>query len=143
MLVRASRKKGIPASPEALEIIAQRSRFNARQATIYLSFIFDLMTVRDHRVLSTSLIMEAFEKLGVDHRGFSERDRTYLALLPEDRAVGLQYLAAVTGIDEKTLEQEIEPYLMRLGIIDRTSRGRTKLKVMDEVYHGTTYRPSV
>ena len=132
----AARKRGSPTTKSTLRLIAERSRLNARQATQYLSFVFDLMVVKDQKTITPALVYEAFDKLGVDANGFAERDRLYLKALPTERPVGLQYLAAVTGIDEKTLEEEIEPYLMRLGLIDRTSRGRLKIKTLEEVFNG-------
>jgi Holliday junction DNA helicase RuvB len=44
------------------------------------------------------------------------------------RAVGLSFLSAVLGIDSKTIQDEIEPYLLQTGVIDRTPRGRIKLR---------------
>jgi Holliday junction DNA helicase RuvB len=48
--------------------------------------------------------------------------------LQEERPVGLQYLSAMIGVDAKTIETEIEPYLLQTGHIDRMPRGRIKLK---------------
>jgi Holliday junction DNA helicase RuvB len=131
ILEKVARRKNVRVPRAILGAIALRSRFNARQAILYLSFIFDLMVVKNQTTITPALAYEAFSKLGVDESGYLERDKRYARAFPDGlnpRAVGLQYLAAVTGIDEKTIEEEIEPYLMRTGVIDRTKQGRIKLK---------------
>jgi Holliday junction DNA helicase RuvB len=85
------------------------------------------MAVERSSDISISAIDEVFTRLGVDKFGFTKRDKQYLAAIPDDRAVGIQYISAVTGIDAVTIETEIEPYLMQTGLIDRTGRGRIKL----------------
>jgi Holliday junction DNA helicase RuvB len=134
------KRKGVTATRSTIKMIAARSRFNARQATQYISFIFDYMVVLDQRTITPHLVQEAFAKLGVDDNGFVERDRRFMAALPDDRAVGLQYLAAITGINEKTIEQEVEPYLLRMGKLDRSSRGRIKMGEIDTHGPSNLYR---
>jgi Holliday junction resolvasome RuvABC ATP-dependent DNA helicase subunit len=124
------KRKGVTATRSTIKMIAARSRFNARQATQYISFIFDYMVVLDQRTITPHLVQEAFAKLGVDDNGFVERDRRFMAALPDDRAVGLQYLAAITGINEKTIEQEV----------DRSSRGRIKMGEIDTHGPSNLYR---
>lgn len=111
----------------ALFMIAERSRNNARASTSNLAFIFDLMTVQKKTSLTNEVVREGFQKLGIDDKGYQQRDYKIMSAIPSDRPVGLQYLAAITGIDEKTIEEEIEPYLLRTGKLDRTARGRIKI----------------
>ena len=118
-------RRGIEYDLEGLEFIAQRSRFNARQGITFLQIVFDFMSVNKEQSLSKGIAVKTLEKLGVDQRGLLPRDKKYLNALPSDRAVGLSYLVSMLGIDEDTITNEIEPYLMRMGYIDRTSRGRT------------------
>lgn len=125
---RVCKRKGINFSESALELLSLRSRFNARQVIMYLSMAFDLMSVSHHSTLSVGVVHETFEFIGVDSRGLLPRDREYLKALPPHRAVGLQYLSAVLGIDDKTIEEEVEPFLLRMGFIDRTPRGRIKIE---------------
>lgn len=133
MLVNICMRKGVVASETNLREIAKRSRANARLATMNLMFVFDLMTIRNERELTKPTMTSAFTKLGMDDHGFIPRDYAYMRALPEGRAVGVQYIAAVIGIDSKTIEQEIEPYLMRQGLIDRTPRGRIKVFEIESV----------
>lgn len=120
-------RKGYTTSKDHLEDIANRSRFTPRTALTNLALIFDIMAIKRERKTTNEILNEAFDNLGVDNVGFLERDRAYLEALPVDRAVGLQYLSAIIGVDSTTIEEEIEPYLMRLGLVDRTSRGRVKI----------------
>ncbi len=131
MLQKVCKRKGVIAASGALYEIAARSRNNARMAINNLAFIFDLMVVKRQHTVTQMLVFDAFEKLGVDEDGFLKRDYKFMRALPTDRAVGLQYLEAITGIDGKTIEEEVEPYLMRKGLLDRTSRGRLKLRELE------------
>lgn len=115
-------------SEESFHNIAQRSKQTARTAIQYTKFIFDLANVYKVSDISEALVEEAFGKLRVDSKGLTEIDHKYLAALPEERPVGIQYLAAKLGIDAQTIEEEIEPFLMREGYIDRSNRGRFKLE---------------
>jgi Holliday junction DNA helicase RuvB len=111
-----------------LEKIAQRGRRTPRVTLQYLSLIMDMMVVNEQYTLTNELLEEAFDAIGVDELGLLEIDRRYLAAFPsDDRAVGLQYLCAVIACDKETIEQEIEPYLLSLKLIDRTSKGRIKI----------------
>lgn len=126
-------RKPVTAAKDALFEVAARSRNNARVAINTLAFIFDFMVVKNQHTITKTLVIDAAGKLGVDNNGFLKRDYKLLSAVPFDRPVGLQYLASVTGIDEKTIEEEVEPYLMRRGLVDRTPRGRIKLREIDEV----------
>lgn len=121
-------RKGITYTKTAIDLISLRSRFNARQAIMYLSLVFDIMSVKGAKQVNLEVVNDAFTRLGVDAKGLLPRDRKYLEILPKSRPVGLQYLSAVLGIDEKTIEEEVEPFLLRMGFIDRTPRGRVKIE---------------
>jgi holliday junction DNA helicase RuvB len=122
-----SLKSGVSIPVQSLTEIAKRSRLNPRVSLNYLAFIQDYITVRGGS-MAIKTVRDAFSLLGVDGEGLTERDYRYLAALPLDRAVGLHYLSSMLAIDAKTIENELEPYLMQKGYIDRTPRGRTKLK---------------
>ncbi len=126
ILTMALSRKGISSTKTLVYEIAKRSRLNPRISLNNLSFILDVALVKDAS-LGIHIIDEAFHQLGIDKDGFSLRDYAYLDAIPEGRSVGIQYISAVTSIDPKTIEEEIEPYLMQKGLIDRTSRGRHKL----------------
>lgn len=120
-------KRGnIVISPEQVVSIARRSRMNARQATQNLSMIFDLMTVNEEISLKDETLEEAFTLAGLDSFGFRPIDRLYLRALiaNKNRPSGIQYLGSIIGADKSTIEEEIEPFLMRSGFIERQPRGR-------------------
>jgi Holliday junction DNA helicase RuvB len=125
---KAAKRKAVKFDRDAIELVALRSRFNARQALTYLDLAFDLKTVNNQATLTLHLVESMFKKVGVDEKGLLPRDRAYLNALKPTTPVGIQYLAAVLGEDATTIEEEIEPYLMRLGYVDRTPRGRINLE---------------
>jgi Holliday junction DNA helicase RuvB len=131
ILDNACKRKGVIVTKVILKDIALRSRLTPRLALNYLAMIFDMMAVRKESIMSKEVIAQTFESLGIDNSGFSDIDYKYMRALPEDRPVGLQYLSAMLGVDDKTIEQEIEPYLMQRGLIDRTRSGRVKVKEID------------
>lgn len=120
-------RRGVTATDSVLGYIAARSKSNARQITIYLSTIFDSLTTKSKTQLLLSDVKEIFELWGVDDEGFLERDRRYVRALPS-HPVGIRWLSAVLGMDQTTLEEEVEPYLLQKGVIDRTARGRVKVR---------------
>ena len=70
---------------------------------------------------------EALKMQGIDENGLNPIDRDYIAVLknlPKGSAIGVNTLCSSLSIDRQTIEQKIEPYLIRCGYIDRTSKGR-------------------
>ena len=120
-------RKGVNTNGTAINDIAKRSRLNPRVALNNLAFIFDYMTVQVSG-LTPKIVKEAFMALGIDKDGLTERDYSYIRALPDDRPVGIQYISAALGIDAKTIEAEIEPFLLQSKYIDRMPRGRIKLR---------------
>lgn len=126
-------KKGLYLESKALDNISKRSRLNPRSALQYLAFIFDIVTLQNSSYITVKITNDAFKELGVDEKGYLDRDYQYLNALPSDgRAVGLQYLSAVTSIDEETIKMEVEPYLLQQGLIDRTPKGRKRINMVNK-----------
>lgn len=122
------RKDTLKIEDEYLYEIARRGRETPRTVLKYLSFIMDLMIVRKVENLTQNILDIAFDMLGVDEQGLTELDRRYLEAFPiGNHPVGIHYLQAVLAQDKETIEEEIEPYLLHLKLIDRTPRGRTKI----------------
>ncbi len=125
IISRVIKVKELTIQTKSLEDIANRSRLNPRTALNYLAYVFDIASLQSARKITQEIVEDAFEQLGVDKYGFLSRDYAYLKALPRNgRAVGLQYLSAVTSIDPQTIEMEVEPYLLQQGLIDRTPKGR-------------------
>ena len=125
-----SRSAGIlnvAAEPEGLLEIARRSRGTPRIANRMLRRVRDYAQTRAGGVITLDVAREALNMQGVDELGLDKLDRTML-LTAMDKfgggPVGLDTLSAMTGEDATTIEDVYEPYLMQLGFMMRTPRGR-------------------
>ncbi|MDD2487163.1 MAG: Holliday junction branch migration DNA helicase RuvB [Candidatus Gracilibacteria bacterium] len=108
------------------EAIAKKSRGTPRIANRFVKIIRDYKVV-GYDVETEKGIEEIFEGLGVDSLGLDYLDRKILETLHMNfsgKPVGLHTLASVIGEEEDTIEDVIEPYLLKIGFIERTSRGR-------------------
>lgn len=116
----------IDAPQEAFEAIAARSRRTPRIANYLLRRVRDYAQMNNSDI-SAKTIAEAFSLLGIDENGLSISDCSIMKSLIEKFSggpVGIKTIAAATGEDEGTIEDVIEPYLLQLGLIERTPRGR-------------------
>ncbi len=107
--------------------IARRSRGTPRVTNRLLRRIRDFVQVEGGGSISAEAAAAALERLQVDRFGLDEIDRRLLLTIVEKfdgGPVGLSTLAAAVGEDRGTLEEIYEPYLMQIGFLDRTSRGR-------------------
>ncbi|MBP6883783.1 MAG: Holliday junction branch migration DNA helicase RuvB [Candidatus Pacebacteria bacterium] len=110
----------------ALEEIAQRSRFTPRTANYFLKRCRDFAQVTK-RILNKETVKDALEMLSVDEVGLNISDRRFLETLMtkfNGGPVGLKTISAALSEEEATLEEVIEPYLIQLGFLERTARGR-------------------
>ncbi len=126
ILARSSKILNVDSETEAIKEIAKRSRFTPRTANYFLKRARDYAQVNKADMNSEN-VKKALELLGVDEMGLFETDRSVLRALIEKfngGPVGLGTLAAATSEEEATIEEVIEPYLLQLGFIERTPRGR-------------------
>ncbi len=127
ILRRSAKLLGIEVQEEALTEIAKRSRFTPRIANHLLKRCRDVATVRGDGVISLAIAKTALELLDIDDAGLESEDRRILKILIEKFSggpVGLGTLAAAASEEASTIEEIHEPYLLRLGFIERTPRGR-------------------
>ena len=118
---------GIQAEEDGVREIARRSRGTPRIVNRLLKRVRDYAQVRGDGVITKQMAREALTLLDVDDLGLDRVDRTILTTMMkkfDGRPVGLDTLAATTGEDSVTIEDVVEPYLMQLGFIMRTPRGR-------------------
>jgi holliday junction DNA helicase RuvB len=123
---RSARVLGLNAPKEVVERIASRSRATPRVANALLKRVRDFSEVRE-KPLSAAVCDEACELFGIDTLGLTKDDRRYLAALQEGfrgGPAGIRALAAPLHEDPDTLENVYEPFLLRLGFIERSPRGR-------------------
>ena len=113
-------------SAEAIESIALRSRGTPRIANRYVKIIRDYAIV-GNKVETKADCEQVFDKFGVDIYGLDILDKKLLKHLSETgkpRAMGLTTLASLIGEEVSTIEDIVEPYLLQIGFIERTPRGR-------------------
>ena len=115
---------------EALEEIAKRSRFTPRTANYFLKRCRDFAQVTK-RILDKDTVKDALTMLSVDEVGLNVSDRKFLESLIKKFSggpVGLKTISAALSEEEATLEEVVEPYLIQLGFLERTGRGRVATK---------------
>ena len=130
ILARSAKILGVELESDALDEIAKRSRFTPRTANYFLKRCRDYAQV--HKLpLSKDAVKKALALLEIDEIGLSSSDRRILEIIINKfngGPVGLKTIAAATSEEEATVEEVIEPYLIQLGLLERTSRGRTVTK---------------
>lgn len=126
ILQRAARLLSFPIDADAALEVARRARGVPRVALRLQRRLRDLAQVRGAESIALPVAREGLERLGVDELGLEAVDRAILEALIErgGEAVGLKTLAACVGEEEDTLEGVFEPYLLKLGFLSRTPRGR-------------------
>lgn len=127
ILVRSAGLLGAAADAGALQTIAERSRGTPRIANRLLRRVRDYAQVRGGGRVDAACVDQALALEGVDVRGLDDLDRRYLGTIRgvyNSGPVGLEALAASMGEDAGTLEDVVEPYLLQLGLLARTRRGR-------------------
>ncbi|MGH9457559.1 MAG: Holliday junction branch migration DNA helicase RuvB [Thermoanaerobaculia bacterium] len=124
---RSSDILGIPITPDGAHEIARRSRGTPRIANRLLRRVRDFAEVRHEGTVTTEIAREALQMLEVDEYGLDEIDRKLLATIIErfgGGPVGLNAIASSIAEDRGTIEDLYEPYLIQIGFLQRTPRGR-------------------
>ena len=128
ILHRAVGRMGIESvETSGFDAIAARSRGTPRVALRLLRRVRDFAQVRGTGRIDAAAVTAALELEGVDALGLDEIDRKYLTVLAdvyEGGPAGLEAIAATMGGDAGTLEDVVEPYLLQIGFLSRTPRGR-------------------
>jgi Holliday junction DNA helicase RuvB len=127
IIERSTRIMGLTIEKNASMEIAQRSRGTPRIANRILRRIRDYAQVKSREIIDRQCVLEAFDILDVDDKGFDSMDRRLLDTIIEKFSggpVGIDSLAASLSEDKETLEDVYEPYLIQKGYIHRTTRGR-------------------
>jgi Holliday junction DNA helicase RuvB len=126
ILTRSAEVLGVSTSPEVIFSIARRCRATPRTANYLLKRCRDMAQLQGGE-LSPAIVGSTFTLLEVDHLGLGGPDRAVLSAIIEKfngGPVGLNTIAAATGEEQATIEDVIEPYLIRQGLLERTPRGR-------------------
>jgi holliday junction DNA helicase RuvB len=129
---RSARILGVEIEDEAADEIARRSRGTPRIANRILRRVRDVAEVRHRGAITNEVAREALELHEVDERGLERTDRELLSLIVgkfDGGPVGLSTLAVALGEEPDTIEDVYEPYLLQLGFVQRTPRGRVVTKL--------------
>ncbi len=113
--------------PEAASTLSNRSRLTPRIANRLLKRVRDYADVNGDGIIDTKITTEALRELEIDEHGLDTADRMLLSAIIDNHGggpVGLNTLAAVLGDEVSTVEDFYEPYLMQIGFLERTPRGR-------------------
>ncbi len=127
IIVRSASILGYSIDGEGAHELARRSRGTPRIANRLLRRVRDFAQVDGHETINPGIIAKACTALGVDLLGLDRIDRTLLTAMIENYRggpVGLETLAATIGEDSQTIEDVYEPYLLQIGFLQRSPRGR-------------------
>lgn len=127
ILARSAGLLGVKINPPAIDALASSSRFTPRVANRLLKRCRDFAQVKNSDILTAGLVEESLKLLEIDHRGLEATDRKILLTIAKKFGggpVGIKTIAAALAEEEETLEEVYEPYLMQLGFLARTPRGR-------------------
>jgi len=130
ILKRSAHILGIKAAEESIREIARRSRATPRTANYLLKRARDFAAVNGE-ALDLKTVKRALSLLEIDEAGLNQTDRDILTVIVEKfkgGPVGLKTVAASLSEEEDTIEEVHEPYLMQLGLLERTPRGRAVTK---------------
>ena len=124
---RSAQLLGAPIDEEGARTIAARSRGTPRVANRLLRRVRDFADVRASGSVTSAVASEALQREGVDERGLDRMDRAFLKALIESYRggpAGIAAIAATLNEDTQTLEDVVEPYLLKAGFVVRTASGR-------------------
>lgn len=127
IIMRTAKILNVPITEDGAEELARRSRGTPRIANRLLRRVRDYAQVKDLLPIDEKIATQALELFKVDPLGLDWTDRHLLTTMIENYhggPVGLETMAAATGEDTQTIEEVYEPYLMQIGFLQRTSRGR-------------------
>ena len=127
ILVRSSGLLGLACADGTLELIASRSRGTPRVANRLLKRVRDYSQVKGSGKLTLDIVESSLKMERIDELGLDELDRSFLRALTDvydGGPAGIDAIAATLGEERDTLEDVVEPYLLQIGLVRRTKRGR-------------------
>jgi Holliday junction DNA helicase RuvB len=127
IIVKAAEQLEVPSETDGINEIASRSRGTPRVALRLLRRVRDYAQVRGEGVITSSIAQQALELLKIDNIGLDSMDRRVLHAIVvkyQGGPVGLKTIAASIREDPDTIMDVVEPYLLQLGLMQRTSQGR-------------------
>jgi Holliday junction DNA helicase RuvB len=145
VVLRSAQLYNLPIDAEAAMMLAMRSRGTPRIAGRLLRRIRDFAEYLHSEIVTTKEVVETLESLDIDKYGLDRFDKKYLKYIAENYKggpVGIETIAAGLSEDKNTLEDTIEPYLLQIGFIARTPRGRVLTEACFN-HLGMQYQPTM
>lgn len=127
ILLRAAKIYSIELTESAANRLAYRSRMTPRESLRLLRRVRDYATLAKPPQIESQFIDQCMKSLGIDELGLNETDRQILSLLGnryQGGPVGLRTIAALIDEEERTVEENHEPFLLRIGLLEKTPQGR-------------------
>jgi Holliday junction DNA helicase RuvB len=127
IISRSARILDVALTDDAADILAERARLTPRIANRLLKRVRDYAELNNSGKIDKNIAQKSLELLQIDHLGLDSADRNLLKTMLEhysERPVGIKTIAALTGDETSTIEDYYEPYLMQIGFLERTPRGR-------------------
>ncbi len=127
IIERSAKLMGVKFDAKAIAVLAKASRFTPRVANRLLKRARDFAEVNNSKRIDVDIVSETLKLLAVDCLGLESSERCLLETIIKrfnNRPVGVNSLAAVLGEEKGTIEEIYEPYLMKIGLIQRTPLGR-------------------
>jgi Holliday junction DNA helicase RuvB len=149
IILRAAGILNVSIDAKAAQVLATRARLTPRIANRLLKRVRDYADVNGDGIIDSKISISALQLLEIDDLGLDPADRMLLTAIIENYnggPVGVETLAALTAEERTTIEDFIEPYLMQIGLLERTPRGR---KVTHKTYKhlgrtpGSSAQPSL
>ncbi len=127
IILRGGKILGVKVEKDGALELASRSRGTPRIANRLLKRVRDYCEIRGNGIITKDISMKALDILGVDSVGLDDLDRDIINAIIDNYGggpVGIETLSLLLGEDRRTLEEVYEPYLVKIGYIKRTNRGR-------------------
>ena len=127
IILRSSKILNIPLTKKAIKLISERSRRIPRLANRILKRVKDIFEVNHYKIIDEKILEKLFDILEIDSLGLTNIDLKYLKTLADkfnNQPVGVETIASSLSEDKRTIEEYVEPYLLQMGLIKKTSRGR-------------------
>jgi len=127
IILRSAKILNVKIDPEAAKTLASRARLTPRIANRLLKRVRDYADVNGDGIIDSRISIDALGLLEIDTLGLDAGDRMLLVAIMDNYQggpVGVETLAALTSEERSTIEDVYEPYLMQMGLLERTNRGR-------------------
>lgn len=127
IIQRSAKLLGIKLDSEAIAVLSKVSRFTPRVANRLLKRVRDFAEINNLKIINADIIYKSLNFLEIDSLGLESYERRLLEVVIKkfnNRPVGINALAAILGVEKGTIEEIYEPYLIKIGLLQRTPQGR-------------------